>query len=86
MGANKTWITKLFLSLLSTAALGQEPPHVKVMIIVYDSAHTGAKTLDRTERIAGTILQTAGDRVSLGYRTGGGFGEYGYGLHRLRPS
>lgn len=60
MGANKTWGTGLFLSLLSTVALGQASPHLKVTIVIYDSAHVGAKTLDRTERIAGTILQTAG--------------------------
>jgi len=61
MGADKTWRTGFFfLSLLSTAALGRERPQVKVMIVVYDSAHMGAKTLDRTERIAGTILKTAG--------------------------
>jgi hypothetical protein len=60
MRAHKTWRTGLFLSVLSTTALDQEPPHVKVTIVVYDSAHVGAATLDRTERIAGTILQTVG--------------------------
>lgn len=59
MGANKIWRTGLFLCLLSTTAPGQEAPHVKVTIVVYDSAQIGTKTLDRSERIAGTILQTA---------------------------
>jgi hypothetical protein len=60
MGTNKTWRAGLVLTLLSTAALGQEPQHLEVMIVVYDSAQIGVKTLDRTEGIAGTILQTAG--------------------------
>jgi hypothetical protein len=59
MGANKTLRMGLLLSLLSTAALSQASPHLKVTIVIYDSAHVGAKTLGRTERIAGTILQTA---------------------------
>lgn len=68
MGTNKTWRAGLVLTLLSTAALGQEPQHLKVMIVVYDSAQIGVKTLDRTERIAGTILQTAG--VQSDWNTG----------------
>jgi len=60
MGTNKTWRAGLVLTLLSTAALGQERQHLKVMIVVYDFAQLGVKTLDRTEGIVGTILQTAG--------------------------
>jgi hypothetical protein len=66
MGANKIWKTGFFLSLLNTAALGQETPRLEITIVVYDSAHVGAKTLDRTERIAGTILQTAGLELRWG--------------------
>jgi hypothetical protein len=69
MCANKTWTARLFISLLATAALGQESPHFNVMIVIYDSAHLGAKTLDRAEVTAGTILQTAG--IGLRWGTGG---------------
>ncbi len=68
MGANMTWRTGLFLSLLSIAALGQELPSLKMTVVIYDSAHVGAKTLDRVERSAGTILQTAG--IELRWDTG----------------
>ena len=61
MNVHKSRRTGLLLSLLSTAsALGQQSPHVKVTIVIYDSEHVGAKTLARAERTAATILQTAG--------------------------
>ncbi len=66
MHSHKIWKTGLFLSLLATAALGQETPRLEITIVVYDSAHVGAKSLDRTERIAGTILQTAGLELRWG--------------------
>jgi hypothetical protein len=60
MGSDKAWRAGLVLILLSTAGLSQEPRHSKVIIVIYDSAQIGVKTLDRTEAIARTILQTAG--------------------------
>jgi hypothetical protein len=86
MRAHKTWRTGLFLSVLSTTALGQEPPHVNVTIVVYDSAHVGAKTLDQTERVAGTILQTAGIQSQWDTGPVEDLGGSGYRLHRLSPS
>jgi hypothetical protein len=59
MGAKTRWRTSFLLSLLSTAIVGQEPPRLKLSIVVYDGAHVGSKTTDRAERLAGTILLTA---------------------------
>lgn len=60
MGANKFWRMGLSLFLLSTAVVSQGYPDARLSIIVYDAAHIGPKTLVRAERLAGTILGTAG--------------------------
>jgi len=65
MSSNKTYRTWVFLGLLSKAALAQQLPQ-SVTIVVYDSAHVRAKTLDRTEHIAASILQTAGLQLRWG--------------------
>jgi hypothetical protein len=64
MDANKSWTTGLFLCLLLTAAAGQGLPDTKLLIVVYDAAHVGSKTLERSERLAGTILLKAGIQSS----------------------
>jgi hypothetical protein len=68
MQANNLWEAGLSLILLSSAALGQGAPRLPVTIVIYDAARVGAKTLDRTERIAGAVLQTAG--IEAGWETG----------------
>ena len=64
MDVNKVGRTGLFLCLLSTAAVGQDPPDTKLLIVVYDAAHVGSKTLERSERLAGTIVFEAGIQSS----------------------
>jgi hypothetical protein len=64
MDANKSWRTVLFLCLLSTAAAGQGLPDTKLLIVVYDVAHVGSKMLERSERLAGTIVLKAGIQLS----------------------
>jgi hypothetical protein len=64
MDANKSWKTGLFLCLLSTAAVGQGRPDAKLLIVVYDKAHVGSKTMERSERLAGTIVLKAGIQSS----------------------
>jgi hypothetical protein len=59
MGANNSWTTGFLLSLLSTAAMGQVRPNLKLSIVVYHSAQVGTQTLERAERVAGTVLLTA---------------------------
>jgi hypothetical protein len=59
MGAKTRWRTSFLLSLLSTAIVGQEPPRVKLSIVVYDSAHVGSKTTEYAEHVAGEILAKA---------------------------
>ncbi len=52
--------TGLILYLLWTAAAGQGRPDRKLSIMVYDAAQVGAKTLEHSESLAGTILLKAG--------------------------
>ena len=59
MGATTRWRTSFLLSLLSTAIVGQEPPRVKLSVVVYDTAHVGSKTAEHAEHLAGKILSTA---------------------------
>jgi hypothetical protein len=59
MGAKTRWRTSFLLSLLSTAIVGQEPPRVKLSIVVYDGAHVGPKTAEHAEDLAAKILSTA---------------------------
>lgn len=59
MGANNSWRTGFLLSLLSTAAMGQVRPNIELSIVVYDAAQVGTHTLERAERLAGTVLLTA---------------------------
>ena len=59
MGAKARWRTIFLSSLLSTAIVGQEPPHLKLSMKVYDAAHVGSKTVERAEHLAGKILSTA---------------------------
>lgn len=59
MDAKTRWKTSFLLSLLSTAIVGQEPPRVKLSVVVYDTAHIGSKTAEHAEHIAGEILSTA---------------------------
>src|SRR3954454_2688804 len=60
MDVSKAWRAGLGLCLLSTAAVGQGLPDTKLSIMVYDAAKVGSKTLERSERLAGTILLKAG--------------------------
>lgn len=61
MCANQSWTIGLLLTnLLSTAGLGQQALPMKLSIVTYDAAHVGPKTLDSAERLATTILSTAG--------------------------
>ncbi len=59
MGAKKCWRTGFLLSLLSTTVIGQVRPNIKLEVIVYDVAEVGSETLERAERLAGTVLLTA---------------------------
>ena len=60
MGAINSSRIALFLCLLSSSAVGQSLLDKKLSIVVYDAAHIGPKTLERAERLAGTILLEAG--------------------------
>jgi hypothetical protein len=59
MGASKCWRTGFLLSLLSTAAMGQVRPNIKLSVVVYDAAQLRTQTLESAERLAGTVLLTA---------------------------
>src|SRR4051794_28093012 len=74
MGAKTSWRTSFLLSLLSTAIVGQEPPRVKLSIVVYDAAQVGSKTAEQAEDLAGKILSTASIQSSW---VAGPLGELG---------
>jgi hypothetical protein len=55
MGANNSWRTGFLLSLLSAAVMGQAQPNRALSIVVYDAAKVGTQTVERAERLAGTV-------------------------------
>lgn len=62
MGAGKSWRTGVLLSLLSTAAMGHVRPNINRFFVVYDAAQLRTETLESAERLAATVLLTAGIR------------------------
>ena len=61
MDAKQSWkIGLLLVSVFSTTATGQDSEPIKFTIVTYDAARVGHKTFDQAERLAATVLRSAG--------------------------